>query len=83
MPKRKPIPVADVLPGLSVPARKLFLLLRRNGLLSEAVAFSLAQAVASAPLYSLTIEQILLCVVSDYMAPMLKSRPGELSFPHP
>lgn len=68
-----PIPDSAILPGLSSPAIILYLLLKSEHLITQDVAHSLAQAVASAPSKHLSAEQVLLCVVSDYMAPFIRT----------
>ena len=68
-----PIPDSAILPGLSPSARALFLLLQSERLMPLDCAHALAQAVASSPTKHLSAEQVLLCVVSDYMAPLIRT----------
>ena len=82
MPKPTPIPASAIIFGLSPSAVILYTVLEQEKLISHDVVFSLAQAVASNAGAKLSAEQVLLCVVSDYMAPAIKSG-KPLSFPVP
>lgn len=69
MAKPPKIPRQAFFPGLVPAAQQVAALLDGEGLLTEDVASTLAQAHASNPRVEISLEQLLLCLVSDYMRP--------------
>lgn len=64
---QKLVDLSQILPGCHPGIHPLVKELWNNSLVSPDVAFSLAQFTASAQTEKLSAEQVILCIVSDYM----------------